>query len=599
MQYRIVELFQTSRNIISGALNAFVLDVAREGAIDFRPLHPVLRVMLAVGFGVLGLFMVGLLISDQIRPLFPREILLLESSDARTVMIPTPYVPLTLFGLTLGWGFILGGGLYTRPLVRWIVLAAYYLFFAIDGAVQLAPAAFGLVGYVSLLLFLFILFLNSLIFFTYLLFPVVKVPRPIGWLWLMTLVGILSCTAYLLATRAQLVQNEFIAGSFMSGVMTNLFLLITSFLLISGLGWIDFALQTARWATGAIQEYASRLMVLLLLLGLLGLRTIGMTQAIARGGLDINGVLGALILVMGLAVIGAVRRYLAPHGEVPFAFLVGFAILIPVGQYLIYIVSRFGFVFLIMQIARAEAQTWLNQLSDGIRILSEGETLIRPLMIMVVGVIIGVIGHRRRNGTLATFGLVVAWMQLLQWLTTYGRPLAEYRFDYDHIDMVMMGLLLMVVLFRVFTNRLRHKDMLRLLAIALLLALLNQTDFLDNPFSPFFGSAGLAFFVFGVFWNVIDLAGLFVNKDTTGLTRDSRALLYVGYALMGVVVSHWFVASHNLVLQQSQNDLTYLAFVQLGYPLAFTVIIEGGRALLSTPSPKDEAEPVVALEKVS
>jgi hypothetical protein len=149
-----------------------------------------------------------------------------------------------------------------------------------------------------------------------------------------------------------------------------------------------------------------------------------------------------------------------------------------------------------------------------------------------------------------------------------------------------MGLLLAVVLVRIFTNRLTYDVMLRLLAIAILLALLNQTDFLDNPFSPLFGFAGLAFFVFGVFWNVIDLAGTFVNKDTPGLPRDSRALLYIGYVLLGVVVSHWFVASHNLVFQQAQNDMTYLAFVQLGYPLAFTVILEGGRALLASPVPE-------------
>jgi hypothetical protein len=589
MQNRIVNLFQTGGKVASGALNAFVLDVARDGAIDFRPLHPVLRVMVGVGFAVLGLFMAGLLFSDQLRPLFPREILLLESSDARTVMVPTPYVPLTLFGLTLAWGFILAGGLYTRPLLRWLVFLAYVFFFALDGALQLASAALGLTGIFNVLLFLLLIFLNSLIFFTFLLFPIVKVPRPVGWLWLVGLVGILAALGYGMATRAQLVQNEFIAGGFMSGVITNLFLLVLSFLLISGLGWIDFALQTSKWAVGAVQQHADRFVVLIFLLGLLGVRAMGMIQSVARSGWEPNGLIGAALLIVGLAGIAYLRRSLAPHGEVPFAFLVWFAILLPVGQYLIYLLSRIGFVFLILQIMRAEAQTWSDQLSDWTRMLSEGETVIRPLLVMMAGVVIAFIAHRRGNGTLATFGLVVAWMHLLQWLMACGRPLAAYRYEYADVDRVMMGLLLAVVLVRIFSNRLTYDAMLRLLAIALLLALLNQTDFLDNPFSPLFGFAGLAFFVFGVFWNVIDLAGTFVNKDTPGLPRDSRALLYIGYVLMGVVVSHWFVASHNLVFQQLQNDMTYLAFVQLGYPLAFTVILEGGRALLASSVP-EEAE---------
>jgi hypothetical protein len=261
-----------------------------------------------------------------------------------------------------------------------------------------------------------------------------------------------------------------------------------------------------------------------------------------------------------------------------------FAVLVPLGQYIIYIVSRFGFFFLLTQLLRAEAQQWLDQLTEWTSRLSEWEAVGRPFLLAAAGVTIASVARRRRNGTLGIFGLVVAWTQLLKGLTSYGRPLASYRFEYSHVDFVMVGMLLSVTLVWLFRSQLTRERMLRLFAVSALLALLNQTSFLDNPFSPLFGFAGSAFLVFGVFWNVIDVAGHFVNRSTPALPRESRALLYIGYALLAVAANHWFIASHNLVLQQYQSDLTYLAFKDLGFPLAYTVILEGGRSLLTEQS---------------
>ncbi len=87
---------------------------------------------------------------------------------------------------------------------------------------------------------------------------------------------------------------------------------------------------------------------------------------------------------------------------------------------------------------------------------------------------------------------------------------------------------------------------------------------------------------------MLGLAGLFVNRPTPGLSRESRALLYVGYALLGVTANQWYTASNNVAMQVTQNDLTILAFHVLGMPLAYTVLIEGGRTLF----PEDAAEGV-------
>ena len=64
------------------------------------------------------------------------------------------------------------------------------------------------------------------------------------------------------------------------------------------------------------------------------------------------------------------------------------------------------------------------------------------------------IARRRRNGLLATFGLVLAWTQLLKGLTLYGRPLFALRFEYAHVDFVMLGVLLCLTLLWLFRHEL-------------------------------------------------------------------------------------------------------------------------------------------------
>ena len=52
-----------------------------------------------------------------------------------------------------------------------------------------------------------------------------------------------------------------------------------------------------------------------------------------------------------------------------------------------------------------------------------------------------------------------------------------------------------------------------LLVVTVLSALLNETDFLRNPFSPLFRLAGISFLAFGILWGVLTAGGRYTNAE--------------------------------------------------------------------------------------
>ena len=165
-------------------------------------------------------------------------------------------------------------------------------------------------------------------------------------------------------------------------------------------------------------------------------------------------------------------------------------------------------------------------------------------------------------------------------MTSAERPLYALRYTYAEVDTIMLlvftGLTLLWLARRRFTGSLA----LRLLALALLMAVLNQTAFLDNPFSPLFGFAGVFFLVFGIMWSVLTAGGQFANTNSPGFPRASRLLLYIGYVLLSVSVAHWYLVSHNIDLQIVQSNYNFAGFRTFGLPLAFLALVEGGRRLV-------------------
>ncbi|HEU5090530.1 MAG TPA: hypothetical protein VFT99_23910, partial [Roseiflexaceae bacterium] len=229
---------------------------------------------------------------------------------------------------------------------------------------------------------------------------------------------------------------------------------------------------------------------------------------------------------------------------------------------------------------------------DTVVVLSNWEYRLRPLLLTVIGVVIAWQAQRRSRPTLAVFGLILGWTQLCRWLTGSDGPLTPYRFAYRDVDAVMLVLIAFVTSWLVSMRQLTNERMLRLLAVTVLLGALNQTDFLDNPFSPLFGFAGVAFLAFAVVWNILTAGNGFANNHTPGLPRESRLLMYLGYVLLTVSVSHWYFVSHNIGQQDTQNTINTFGFLTVGLPLAYLAIVELGEPLLR--SDDDEPAPIQA-----
>src|SRR4029078_2179059 len=104
-------------------------------------------------------------------------------------------------------------------------------------------------------------------------------------------------------------------------------------------------------------------------------------------------------------------------------------------------------------------------------------------------------------------------------------------------------------------------------------------DFLDNPLALFFGFAGIFFTVFGILWGVITAGGKFANFDSVRFPRLNRILLYLGYTLLTINITHWFTVTHDVEQQALSADLTITGLRIFGYTAAYLVIVEGGRAL--------------------
>ena len=209
----------------------------------------------------------------------------------------------------------------------------------------------------------------------------------------------------------------------------------------------------------------------------------------------------------------------------------------------------------------------------------------RQLIAVALSALVVVAAARRRNLAVAAFGLVLGWSQLLEWLTAPSRWLESFSFQYADVDVIWLIALTSLTLFWTIRRELTTERTLALFALAILGAVLTQTSFLDNPFSPLFSFAGVFFLVFGILWNVLTVGGRFTNTDSPRFPRASRLLLYVGYVLLSVTIAHWFIVSHNIEMQRLQSDLTMDGFRIFGLALAYLAFVQGGASLV----PRDEA----------
>jgi hypothetical protein len=196
------------------------------------------------------------------------------------------------------------------------------------------------------------------------------------------------------------------------------------------------------------------------------------------------------------------------------------------------------------------------------------------LLVAGLAVGLGIMLARRGQAGLALFLAVFGLTAALRELTTPERPLgvlAPYGGLAGLVDLWWVLLFAVVGVVWLARGRLTDERVSRLLLLVLITALLRQTDFISNRFSPFFGSGGIWFVAFGLAWDALTI-GAWANQSTLSLPRVSRIFLYLGYSLLTVTVVCWAVSAHDLSAVNRLTGEAALDGLQLyGRPMLYAI----------------------------
>ena len=567
----IITLILTLWQIVSTAVQTFVLGSVHESAIDVRPLSRTLRVVVIVGLTIILGFLFGILFSDSLRVNGPLEFLANESSATRALHAPSVAFPITLVALTLGWGYMLAGALHARMLIRWFVFIVFIVYMLLGNIVPLTQPLDNLFWP---FVFAFLLLL------AFIILPRVHLPLPLEWSFILVICGVMMVMSVYGNLIMQRLSGENWTATTLTALILNQFILISPFLLLSGLGWVDFALDASSWTASAVRRHAGAGLSIAILLAILLFRSYEHLSKLFATPISeqADALGGAALLIVGIVAILLWRMRQSGEGSIDRRIIV----LLVLMNVLIQIMLLFSQALLTLPalvFVSPESERTVDHINAGVVMISNLEPKFRPWIFVLLGLGLSLLGKRRHNSSLAAFGLVIAWFHCLRGLMLRDNILEFLSYRYEQVDILATLLLTVLALFWLIRRTLSPERTIRLLVIALLLALLNQTDFLDNPFSPLFSFAGVAFLIFGIIWNIL-MAGSFANLSSPGLPRESRLLLYIGYVLISVAITHWYLVSHNIGKQLTTSTINELGFLSIGLPLAYLAITEGGKTLV-------------------
>ncbi|MEM8533441.1 MAG: hypothetical protein AAGF95_21555 [Chloroflexota bacterium] len=546
----------------------------REHFIDLRPLSYPMRLLTIIGLFFIFGFIGGIFFKDVLRFQGMLEPLVIDSSTTRGLLVPNLVVPVTLIAMVLGWGYVLTGALHVRRWLRWAILICYILFTAMPLAINVAGSTGSLLTTLGAIILLLALFL------AFIILPRLQIAPVIEWSLITLLHGSLMLIYLNGAVTGQILSDgEFRASSVLSIVFTTGGLLMAPFLFFAGLGWVDFGLTVSGWVSRSLRQRGTLLVAIVVLFVVLGSRLFGLFGDIVVNGVSTtqwNAWIGATVFCIGLLPIALWRQRQSRGSKVPLQLLAGLSLVPIIPVFLFALFAIVSLLFTIINTLTFSSLERFNRSLVSAEILLNFEVQYRPLIIAVIALIVTGVALRRGHASIAAYGLILAWHRVTAWVTATNQPLHDFQFSHADIDTVLLIVFSGTALVWLWQRQLTLLTVTRLLGLAILMALLNQTDFLDRPLSPFFGFAGIFFLLFGIIWNVLTVGGQVVNKESPGFPRTNRLLLYIGYAMLAVSSVHWFMVSHNIKQQMLQSDFNLVGFMTFGLPLAYLALVEGG-----------------------
>lgn len=577
-------LFPALWHIFVGAFRIFAWDSLKSGFIDVRRLDRVPRLIALVGFALVFAFIASILFNDPLRTGGVLEALPLSSVAARGIFVPSLAVPLALVAVILAWSLILTSALHVQRWVRWGIFAGFLFFGLPADSIGIMLTAAGenvllLIAYLGGLLLL----MGGLLF-SFVFFPRRRALLAVEFTTLLFCIGSLFVLFLFVAVQATRVSSiNFVSGYFTADAVTNPRNLTIPLIYLSGAEIISFGIAFTSWGGQATVRYANRWIILVMLGAFLAYRWFGVVTTYVLPGVSTAQWLawgGAALAAACLIPLAWWRARRDAYETVPFKLVMGLILLMIVPQMLLFVGIMAVSAFFLTQAADPNVIQNMSAAAGPFTALSSALRDIVYLILTGAGAAVAAYGLRRKRFSIAAYGIILAWTQLVFWFTENGRPLQILRYHYADIEILILSGLTALALYWGARRQLNADRALRVLGLAIFTWLLHFTDFLDNPLALFFGLAGISYTAFGILWSFLTAGGRWkVNGDSPQLPNKSRVLLAIGYVLLTLNISHWFLVTHNVQERILSDDFTLAGLRIFGYTAAFLVLVEGGRAL--------------------
>jgi hypothetical protein len=568
-----------------------VVDDLRPGVVHVGDLPGPARALAWLGFILVFTGTGMLFFNEPLREAFPL-LPMVGGTTGRGELVPFVLIPVTIFILSVAWGFMLAGALHSRLLVKLAVLLLYLVVASVWTASTVTGIPAALVSVGALLVVPVFFFLRR---------KAAEAPA--------FEFGVLLVLVALTFGVSQIYAIDAWRSSGVPGVLANVPTLLYTFdmlviplMLYLGVDIAEFVHKTASWTSGLADIWAGRRVMYAILALLLGWRLVWVVmEAAGRIGKSsladqAAAYAGALVIPLSVGMVWwVVRRYGGDPVTVETLLDVAKRVALPlIAIYLglqgieIVVVLTGGLLGLLL------VRVGLAGPGDPGGILALAEGLIGQdanwqTLVAGVAIVAAVFLARRGRPTLALYLGIVGANALWISLTNPGRPLSFFAWSgLEPVDFWWVVIFASVAVYWAARRTLTEIRARRLVLLVLITLLMRQTGFIEDPFSPVLGFTGVGMIAIGLIWDALTI-GFWANEGSRGLPRASRIWLYLGYILFSIAVLNWAVASHDILQVDFFTGQAALGgFGLFGKPLIYAIFA----VILARPDVEDvEGEP--------
>jgi len=575
----------------SDAMKRLVIDDLRPGVVHVGDLPRPARTLAWLGFILVFTGTGMLFFNEPLREAFPL-VPMVGGTTGRGELVPFVLIPVTIFILSVAWGFMLAGALHSRLLVKLAVLLLYFVVASVWTASTVTGIPAALVSVGALLVVPVFFFLRR---------KAAEAPA--------FEFGVLLVLVALTFGVSQIYAIDAWRSSGVPGVLADVPTLLYTFdmlviplMLYLGVDIAEFVHKTASWTSGLADIWAGRRVMYAILALLLGWGLVWVVmeaaERIGKSSLADQAVAyaGALVIPLSVGVVWwMVRRYGGDSVTVETLLDVAKRVALPlIAIYLglqgieIVVLLIGGLIGLLL------VRVGLVAPGDPGGILALAEGLIRQddnwqTLVAGVAIVAAMFLARRDRPTLALYLGIVGANALWISLTNPGRPLSFFAWSgLEPVDFWWVVIFASVAVYWAARRTLTEIRARRLVLLVLITLLMRQTGFIEDPFSPVLGFTGVGMIAIGLIWDALTI-GFWANEGSRGLPRASRIWLYLGYILFSIAVLNWAVASHDILQVDFFTGQAALGgFGLFGKPLIYAIFA----VILARPDVEDvEGEP--------